>query len=118
VKRILLLAVVAVAFTVIGFFLGYMLAKSDEPAVVARNLTRVTIPEVKVETDRGKSYILSNLASHQSRRVKISAAKKDVRVVAKLADGKELTTEKTYVPSEGVLFATISEDAIDLDFEL
>jgi hypothetical protein len=118
VKRIFLLVVVAFAFTVIGFFLGYMLTKSDEPAVVARNLTHATIPEVKIETDRGESYILTNLASHQSQRVKISAAKKDVRIVAKLADGKELTTEKTYVPSQGVLFATISEEAIDLDFQL
>ncbi len=117
-KRVLLFVAVAVISCVFGFFLGYMLAHINEPAVVTRNLTRVTIPQVKVETDRGESHLLTNLASHQSRRVEISAQKKDVWIVANLADGRELTSEKVYVPSEGVLFATIFEDTIDLDFQL
>ena len=66
-----------------------MLAHSDEPAVVALNLTRVTFPQVKIETDVGESHAIAELQSHQSRRVKILGRDKSLLIVAKLADGKQ-----------------------------
>jgi hypothetical protein len=117
-KRVLLLVAVAILFGASGIFFGHMVAHSDEPAVIARNLTDVTIPQVKIETDVGESRAMAELPSHQSRRVKISGRDKSLWIVAKLADGRELTSEKIYVTSQGVVFATISEDAVDLDYEL
>src|SRR6266446_4219665 len=116
-KRALMFMIVAIVSCVIGFFIGYQLAHTGQPAVVTRNLTRTTIPQVTVETDRGESHVVTNLASRQSSRIEISTQKKDVRVIAKLADGRQLRSEQTYVPSEGILFASISDDSIDLDFE-
>jgi len=117
-KRALLFAVVAIVSCIIGFFMGYELAHTAQPYVVTRNLTRMAIPQVTVQTDRGESHVITNLASRQSSRVEISPQKKDVWIVAKLADGREIKSEKTYVPSQGILFASISEESIDLDFEL
>jgi hypothetical protein len=118
VKSILLLATVAVIFGVSGIFFGHMLAHSDEPAVVVRNLTRVTIPQVKIETDVGESHALAEMPSHRSLRLRISGRDKSLWIVAKLADGRELTSEKIYVTSQGVVFAVISEDDIDLEYQL
>jgi len=118
VKRFLLLAVVAIGFAIFGIFFGHRLALSNQPAFVARNLTRGVIPLLKIETDVGESYAMTDLASHQSRRLKISGRDKSLWVVAKLTDGRELTSEKTYVTSQGIVFAVISEDAIELDYEL
>ena len=71
-----------------------------------------------VQTDRGEAHAITDLASRQSSRVEISPQKKEVWIVAKLADGREISSEKMYVPSQGILFASISEESIDLDFEL
>ena len=60
-KRVLLLAAVAVVFGVAGIFFGHMLALSNQPAIVARNLTHVTIPQVKIETDIGESHAIAEL---------------------------------------------------------
>ena len=117
-KRVLMFTAVAVLFGASGIFFGHMLAHRDEPAVVVRNLTLVSIPQVKIETDVGESYAIPELPSHQSRRVKISGRNASVQIVAKLADGRELTSEKIYVTSQGVVFATISENTVDLDYEL
>lgn len=108
---------VAVLFGASGIFFGHMLAHRGEPAVVVRNLTLVTIPQMRIETDVGESLAIAELPSHRSRRVKISGRDKSFWIVAKLADGRELTSEKIYVTSQGVVFATISEDAVDLDYE-
>ena len=117
-KRVLFFTAVAILFGASGLFFGHMLAHSDEPAVVARNLTRVTIPQVKIETDVGESHAVAELSSHQSHRVKISGRDKSLWIVAKLADGRELMSSKIYVTLQGVVFATISEDGVDLDYEL
>ena len=101
-KRVLLLAAVAVVFGVAGIFFGHMLALSNQPAIVARNLTRVTIPQVKIETDIGESHVIAELPSHQSRRIQLLGRDKSLWIVAKLADGTELTSEKTYVTSQGM----------------
>jgi len=117
-KRALLVPAVAIVSCIIGFFMGYELAHTGQPYVVTRNLTRAAIPQVTVETDRGESHVITNLASRQSSRVEICPQKKDVWIETKLADGREISSEKTYIPSQGILFASISEDSIDLDFEL
>jgi len=114
-KRALMFMIVAIVSCVIGFFMGYELAHTGQPAVVTRNLTRTTIPQVTVQTDRGESHVVTNLASRQSSRVEISPQKKGVRVIAKLADGRELSSEEVYLGSDGILFASISDDSIDLD---
>jgi hypothetical protein len=118
VKRFLLLATVAIVFGGGGAFFGHLLALSGQPVVVARNLTSHAIPQIKLETDVGELHVLTDLPSHQSRRVKISARDKSLWVVAKLDDGKELSSQKIYVTSQGFVFAMISEDRIELDYEL
>ena len=117
-KRALLIAVVAIVACIIGVFMGHELAHAGQPYVVARNLTHMAIPQVTVQTDRGEAHAITDLASRQSSRVEISPQKKEVWIVAKLADGREISSEKMYVPSQGILFASISEESIDLDFEL
>ena len=120
-KRLLLVAVVvavAIVSCIVGFFMGYEVAHTGQPAVITRNVTRTSIPQITIQTDRGESHVITNLASHKSSRVEISPQKKGVQIVATLADGRELRSEERYVPSEGILFASISEDSIDLDFEL
>ena len=120
-KRLLAVAViaaVAVISCIVGFFIGYQFAHTGQPAVVARNLTRGTIPQITIQTDRGESHVIANLASHKSSRVEVSPQKKGVRVVAKLADDRDLSSQEVYLGSDGVLVASISDDSIDLDWVL
>jgi hypothetical protein len=115
---VMVILVVAIVSCIVGFFMGYELAHNGQPAVVVGNLASATIPQIMVHTDRGESHVIANLASHRSNRVEISPQEKGVQIVARLADGKELRSQEQYVGSQGILFASILEDSIDLHFEL
>jgi hypothetical protein len=112
------LVIGAVGFGLLGVFCGYSLAHSGRPAVIVRNATRVSMSEVTVETKIGKpdSYPLEPGHSH---RIKVSSrGEQGVRITARTTEGRTLTSEEVYLPSEGIAFGTISEDGISIDVEL
>ena len=110
--------IAAVLCFAIGIFFGVVLAHSNEPILVARNLSHSATVQVSVYTDVGESYTINEVSSHQSRNVKISGREKSLWIVAKLQNDKELTSEKIYVSSQGVVFAAITDDDIQLDYKL
>jgi hypothetical protein len=112
-----LFLIVVVIFCGIGIFFGVILAHSNEPRLVVRNLSHAVVVNVSAKTDVGESYTINEVPSHQSRDLKISGRNKSLWIVGKLDNGKELTSEKIYVSSEGIVFTAITDDDIDLDYE-
>jgi hypothetical protein len=108
----------ALVFGACGIFVGYGLARSDQPAVVVRNITSAAISEVRIETDVGESHRISELLPQKPRRIKISGRDKALWITATTRTGKILTSEKIYVTSQGIIFGIVSEDFVVIDYEL
>jgi hypothetical protein len=106
------------AGVIVGFFLGAMVTRHGEPAVVIRNATDRTLHGVSITTDVGGSYCIPELQPHNASSVRMSSHRPTaLNVSATTADGKELSSEKVYIASQGVVFALVSSDGITLQYE-
>jgi hypothetical protein len=108
----------AIVFGSCGAFVGFCVATSDKPRIVAHNLTATAIPQLNVQTDYGGSYVLTDLQPKKPQRLKIPGRSKGLRITATLPSGKNLTSEHLYLISDGIVFAMVTEDAIVLDYQL
>jgi hypothetical protein len=111
------LALGAVVFGAGGIFFGIIVAQSDEPVVVVRNLTPSGIPKVRIETDVGESYAIDNLLTNESRRIHISGRDKALWVVATMPNGETSESEQIYVSSRGKIFVAVCEDSVGIVYE-
>jgi len=106
------------AGTIVGFFLGAMITRHGEPAVVIRNATDETLQRVSITTDIGESYHIHELQPHHTSTVRVSSHRPmALNVGATTAAGKELSSENVYIASQGVVFALVSSDGITLQYE-
>ena len=110
-------AIGIVAGAIVGFFLGAMVTRHGEPAVVIRNATDETLQRVSITTDVGESYDIHELQPHHASTVRVSQRPMALNVGATIAGGKELSSEKIYIASQGVVFALVSSDGITLQYE-
>jgi hypothetical protein len=110
--------VIGVIFGTSGVFFGYRLAKSDEPAVVVHNLTKTSVPEIRVESDVGETYDVGSLAPDASRRVKISGREKTTWIAIATQAGQRKESRRLYITSQGILFVVITDSGVTLDYQL
>ncbi len=108
----------AVLFGLLGIFFGHSIATSGEPVVVVRNLSKVSIPMIRIESDVGESYELGRLAPDASRRMKISGREKAAWVTLLTETGEMKESQKVYVTSQGVLYVVITDTGITVDYQL
>ena len=111
----------------VGFFLGAMVTRHNEPIVVIHNATDETLRSVFFQTDFHKSldgvpgsesYGVHELQPHHTFPVRLSSHRSTaLNVSAFTAGGKKLSSEKVYVASQGALFALVSSDGITLQYE-
>jgi hypothetical protein len=127
-KRVVPVVVGLAAGMAVGFFLGAIVTRHDEPIVVIYNATDETLRRVCMQTDfhksfhiRGgyipgsESYCIHELQPHHTFIVRLSSHRPTALTVrATTADGKELPDEKVYVASPDVVFALVSSDGITL----
>lgn len=112
------IAIGIAAGVIVGFFLGAGVTRHGEPAVVIRNATDGTLHGISITTDVGGSYCIPELQPHNASSVRMSSHRPTaLNVSATTADGKELSSEKVYIASQGVVFALVSSDGITLQYE-
>lgn len=126
-KRVVPVAVGLAAGMAVGFFLGVVGTRHNEPIVVIHNATDETLRWVSIQTDFHKSldgvpgsesYGVHELQPHNTFTMRLSSHRPTgLNVGAFTAGGKNLSGEKVYVASRGVLFALISSDGITLQYE-
>jgi ribose/xylose/arabinose/galactoside ABC-type transport system permease subunit len=106
------------AGVVVGFCLGAMVTRHGEPAVVIRNATDATLHNINITTDAGGSYCIPELQPHNTSSVRMSSHRPiALNVSATTAEGKQLSSDKVYLASQGVVFALVSSDGITLQYE-
>jgi hypothetical protein len=126
-KRVVPVAVGLAAGMAVGFFLGAMVTRHNEPIVVIHNATDETLRSVFFQTDFHKSldgvpgsesYGVHELQPHHTFPVRLSSHRSTaLNVGAFTAGGKKLSSEEVHVASQGVLFALVSSDGITLQYE-
>jgi ribose/xylose/arabinose/galactoside ABC-type transport system permease subunit len=106
------------AGAIVGFCLGAMITRHGEPAVVIRNATDATLHKINITTDAGRSYLIPELQPHNTSTVRMSSHRPTaLNVSATTAEGKQLSSDKVYISSQGVVFALVSSDGITLQYE-
>ena len=127
-KRVVPVAVGLAAGMAVGFFLGAMVTRHDEPIVVIHNATDETLRWVSIQTDfhptfirripTGETYSINELQPHHTSTIRLSSHRPTgFKVDATTAGGKKLLSEKVNVASRDVVFALISSDGIKLQSE-
>ena len=127
-KRVVPVAVGLAAGMAVGFFLGAMVTRHDEPIVVIHNATDETLRSVFFQTDfhptfirripATEGYSINELQPHHTSTMRLSSHRPTgFKVDATTAGGKKLSSEKVNVESQGVVFALISSDGIKLQSE-
>jgi hypothetical protein len=112
------IAIGIAAGAIVGFFLRAMVTRHGEPAVVIRNATDATLHKINMTTDAGASYCIPELRPHNVSSVRMSSHRPmALNVSATTAEGKQLSSDKLYVASQGVVFALVSSDGITLQYE-
>ena len=126
-RRVVPVAVGLAAGMAVGFFLGAMVARHNEPFVVIHNATDETLQSVFFQTDfhksldgvpESESYGVHGLQPHHTSTVRLSSHRPTVLDVGAITPGgKMLSREKVSVASHGVVFALVSSDGITLQSE-
>ena len=127
-KRVVPVAVGLAAGMAVGFFLGAMVTRHDEPIVVIHNATDETLRSVFFQTDfhptfirripATEGYSINELQPHHTSTMRLSSHRPTgFKVDATTAGGKKLSSEKVNVASRDVVFALISSDGIKLQSE-
>jgi hypothetical protein len=139
-KHVVPVAVGLAAGMAVGFFLGAMVTRHDEPIalgamvtrhdepiVVIHNATDETLRWVCIRPDPTKNlwgvpevsvYCTHELQPHRTFTERLSSHKPTaLNVDATKAGGKKLSSEKVNVASRDVVFALISSDGIKLQCE-
>jgi len=127
-KHVVPVAVGLAAGMAVGFFLGAMVTRHDEPIVVIHNATDETLRSVFFQTDfhptfirripATEGYSINELQPHHTSTMRLSSHRPTgFKVNATTAGGKKLSSEKVNVESQGVVFALISSDGIKLQYE-
>ena len=127
-KHVVPVAVGLAAGMAVGFFLGAMVTRHDEPIVVIHNATDETLRSVFFQTDfhptfirripATQGYSINELQPHHTSTMRLSSHRPTgFKVNATTAGGKKLSSEKVNVESQGVVFALISSDGIKLQYE-
>jgi len=122
-KRVVPIAVGLAAGMAVGFFLGAMVTRHEEPIVVIHNATDETRRSVCIGSEFTKnlwgvpevSVYCTDLQPHHTFIVRLLSHRETaLEVEAITAGGKRLSSEKVNVASRDVVFALISADAITL----
>jgi len=127
-KHVVPVAVGLAAGMAVGFFLGAMVTRHDEPIVVIHNATDETLRSVFFQTDfhptfirripATQGYSINELQPHHTSTMRLSSHRPTgFKVNATTAGGKKLSSEKVNVESQGVVLALISSDGIKLQYE-
>jgi hypothetical protein len=127
-KHVVPVAVGLAAGMAVGFFLGAMVTRHDEPIVVIHNATDETLRSVFFQTDfhptfirripATEGYSIDELQPHHTSTMRLSSHRPTgFKVNATTAGGKKLSSEKVNVESQGVVLALISSDGIKLQYE-
>jgi hypothetical protein len=126
-KRVVPVAVGLAAGMAVGFFLGAMVPRHNEPIVVIHNATDETLQSVFFQTDfhtsldgipGGEGYGVHELQPHHTFPMRLSSHRSTaLKLNAVTAGGKKLSSEAVYVASQGLLFALVSSDGITLQYE-
>jgi len=126
-KHVVPVAVGLAAGMAVGFFLGAMVTRHDEPIVVIHNATDETLWSVCIRPDPTKNlwgvpevsvYCTHELQPHRTFTERLSSHKPTaLNVDATKAGGKKLSSEKVNVASRDVVFALISSDGIKLQYQ-
>jgi hypothetical protein len=122
-KRVVPIAIGLAASMAVGFFLGAMVTRHDEPIVVIHNATDQTLRLVSFQTDfhptlirripATESYGINELQPHHTSTMRLSSNRPTgFKVDATTAGGKKLSSEKVYVAAHGIVFALVSSDGI------
>src|SRR5215831_12187995 len=107
-KHVVPVAIGLAAGLAVGFFLGAMVTRHDEPIVVIHNATDETLRSVSFQTDFHPSFIrripmtesygTDKLQPHQTFIQRLSSRRPTgFKVDATTAGGKRLSSEKVYV---------------------
>jgi hypothetical protein len=126
-KRVVPVAVGLAAGMAVGFFLGAMVTRHDEPMIVIHNATDETLRGVSIQTDFHPTFIrrVPTVETYGFNELQPDETIIDrmlwrgpmmLTVRATRADGKELPSQKVYVAPRGVLFAWVSSDGITLQY--
>jgi len=126
-KRVGPVAVGLAAGMAVGFFLGAMVTRHNEPIVVIHNATDETLRSVFFQTDfhtsidgvpGAEGYSVHELQPHNTSMMRLSSHRSTALTMrAFTAGGKKLSSEEVHVASHGVLFAVVSSDGITLQYE-
>ena len=127
-KRVVPVAVGLAIGVAVGFFLGAMVTRHDESIGVIYNGTDETLRGATIAAYFPKSsggylpevaaYSIDKLQPHHTYTVRLSSHRPtELNVHATTAGGKQLSSEKVYVESQGVVFALVSSDGITLQYE-
>jgi hypothetical protein len=127
-KHVVPVAVGLAAGMAVGFFLGAMVTRHDEPIVVIHNATDETLRSVCIQTDfhptfirrvpTGETNSFNELQPHHTSTMRLSSHRPTaLNVDATKAGGKKLSSEKVNVASRDVVFALVSSDGIKLQYE-
>src|SRR5215475_9549369 len=105
------------AGVIVGFCLGAMVTRHGEPVVVIRNATDATLHKINITTDVGGLYCIPELHPHDASSMRMPSHRPmALNVSATTAEGKQLSSEKVYIASQGVVFALVSSDGITLQY--
>ena len=118
------------AGVIVGFFLGAMVTRHGESAVVILNATNGPLHKVTVTTDLGltgwwpfrvpesASYNFAfELQPDTVSLVRLSSHRPTaLSVRATTANGKKLSSDQVYINYQGVVFALVSSDGITLQY--
>ena len=99
---------------VTGLFMS--LGACSSPVAVITNASSKPV-SVEIHTDVGESYA-ATIPAKESVRLKISGRDKQLWVVATLADGRQIESERRYVTSQGLVSSTITDTSVSISYEL
>lgn len=96
--------------------LSISLCACSSPVAVITNAGSESV-SVEIRTDIGESYAVT-IPAKESVRLKISGRDKQLWVVATLANGSKLESEKLYVTSQGLVSSTITDAKVSISYKL
>lgn len=99
-----------------GCIIGLIIAHSGS-AIVVRNATSVSLPEVRIETDTGENYTIKDLPAGQSRRIRLSGRDAALWLTVKMPlDVSDIIAKSNeiYVTSRVVVNAVITEQQLKM----
>ncbi len=92
------------------------LCSCASPVAVITNTSSESV-SVEIHTDVGESHT-ATIPANESVRLNISGRDKQLWVVATFTNGRQLESKKLYVTSQGMVSSTITNNQVDISYEL